>query len=245
MAVILLTACIQPKGMSYTSLHNSEERKKQYIDAIKFYLAKTSQYIVFVENSNTDISSLFKTDIYSGRLECLTYEGNKNKARGKGFGECEIIKYALENSITIHNKKNNRIIKITGRLIVKNIETLIKIHCWLLPQKSIICTINSDLSFLDSRCIIAPVDFYKIFLNRMNKIDDSTGYYFEHAFLDTIIFEKEYSYCPFYIQPNIVGISGTSGLIYECNNHNIIQKLRYIRYVLSLRSKFRKKYRTN
>ena len=34
--VILLTACISPDGMAYTALQDSNERKRQYIDAIKF-----------------------------------------------------------------------------------------------------------------------------------------------------------------------------------------------------------------
>ena len=231
--------------MSYTSLQNYAERKKQYLDAIRYYLSITNFKIVFVENSNTNISYLFLDEIKKGRLECLTFQGNQDKKRGKGFGECEIIKFALENSVILRNSKKKRIVKITGRLIVRNLNILIKVHCFLLPRKSIICAINSDLSFPDSRCIIAPASFYKKLLKRMFYIDDSLGYYFEHALLDTIKEEDSYHFYPFIIQPNIEGVSGSTGEIYKSYNHNIKQSFNYLRYAVSLRYRFQRRFRTN
>lgn len=244
MTIILLTACINPNGMIYTSLRNCVERKKQYVDAIRYYLSKTNLKIVFVENSNTDISSLFPNAIMKGRLECLTFQGNQNITRGKGFGECEIIKFALENSVILCTCKKKYIVKITGRLIVRNLNILIRTHRFLLPHKSVICAINSNLSFPDSRCIIAPASFYKKLLKRMDNIDDSLGYYFEHALLDTIKKEDAYYYYPFFIQPNIEGVSGSTGEIYKRYNHNITQSFNYLKYSISLRCKFQKKYRS-
>ena len=229
--------------MSFTALNNNKEREKQYVDAIRFYLIQTKLNILFVENSNSDISSLFDNEIKDGRLECITFEGNQNKARGKGYGECEIIKYALENSSLIHRSKNTRIVKITGRLIVRNLKTLINTHALLLPNKSIICAINSNLSFPDSRCIMAPIDFYKVFLKRMDNIDDSIGYFFEHALLDTIKNEKSFSFYPFLIQPDIEGISGSTGVIYERCSHSFAHIFRYIKYALLLHYRFKNKYR--
>lgn len=243
MIIILLTACINPDGMLYTTLNDCEERKKQYVNAIRYYLSTTSLSIVFVENTNTDISNIFLEEIKKGRLECLTFKGNLNKKRGKGYGECEIIRYALEKSSLLNNGYNNRIVKITGRLIVKNLKILIRMHSFLLPHNSIICAINSDLSFPDSRCIIAPIDFYELFARKIDDIDDSIGYYFEHALLDTIIIEKEYPFSPFFIQPDIEGISGSTGEIYKGPSQNYTYKFKYMRYALSLRYKFIKKYR--
>ena len=45
--ILLLTGCINPAGMSYTTLINPEERKKQYVDAIHFYLSKTKRFFLF------------------------------------------------------------------------------------------------------------------------------------------------------------------------------------------------------
>ena len=82
--ILLLTGCINPNGMLYTALSNTEERKTQYIEAINYYLSNTTYPIVFVENSGTDISHLFTDAIKSNRMEYLSFSGNNNKERGKG-----------------------------------------------------------------------------------------------------------------------------------------------------------------
>ena len=241
--IILLTGCINPKGMAFTTLSNQEERKAQYIKAIQYYLTKTSFKIVFSENSGTDISNLFQDDIESGRMEYLSFGGNQNKKRGKGYGECEIIAYALDNSKLINSSKDQRIAKITGRLIIKNINGILKWHNLLFSKQTVFCSINSDLSFPDSRLIVAPVSFYRVFLNSKEQINDSSGYYFEHALCDTLKKENDYSYSPFLFMPCIEGVSGSTGEIYPGEMRDSIFNLRYIKYTLSLQHKFKKLYR--
>lgn len=36
--ILLLTACINPNGMLYTAIQDTELRKKQYIESLTFYL---------------------------------------------------------------------------------------------------------------------------------------------------------------------------------------------------------------
>ncbi len=241
--IILLTGCINPQGMAFTTLSDQEERKAQYINAIQYYLSNTSFKIVFSENSGTDISNLFQDSIKSGRMEYLTFHGNLDKKRGKGYGECEIIEYALKNSKLIYSSKEQRIAKITGRLIIKNIKGILRWHNLLFSKQTVFCTINSDLSFTDSRFIVAPISFYEIFLNSKELIDDSIGYYFEHALCDTLKREKFYSYSPFLYKPCIEGISGSTGEIYHGETGDLFYKFRYVKFTLSLQRKFIKLYR--
>ena len=245
MTVILLTACINPNGMPFTALTKQEERKKQYVDAIHYYLSTTKLKIVFVENSGTDVSDFFLENIKAGRLECLTFQGNQNKLRGKGYGECEIIEYAIANSRLLRLDRNNQIAKITGRLVVRNINAIIMIHNLLFSRKTVLFAINSDLTFPDSRCVIAPKSFFVKFINMKEKINDSIGYYFEHALLDTIKAEYNYSYSPFFIQPDIEGMSGSTGELYNTDSHNMTHRYYYLKYALVLRSKFIKQYRAS
>jgi hypothetical protein len=241
--ILLLTGCINPDGMTLTSLNNPEERKEQYKNAIRYYIAKTSFPIVFVENSGTDISVLFKDAILSGRMEYLTFFGNQNKNRGKGYGECEIIQYALNHSNIIKTTNDKRIVKITGRLIIKNLNIIIWTHQLLSTKSTTICAINSKLSFPDSRFIIASESFYRDFIKRKNTINDSKGVYFEHVLLQTIIEEKKYSFSPFYIMPIIDGISGSTGQKYENLPLHFTGIIKYFKYALSQRHKFKKLYR--
>jgi len=241
--ILLLTGCIDPNGMALTKLNDKEEREKQYCNAIHYYLHNTKFPIVFTENSGTDISPLFRDAIESGRLESLSFVGNKDKIRGKGYGECEIIEYALNNSKFIQTTQDKRIIKITGRLIVRNIKKIVRLHYLLFPMNSIFCAINSDLSFPDSRLIIAQSDFYRLFLQSNEMINDSAGYYFEHVLCDTIKKEKQFPYAPFFIIPRIEGVSGSTGKQYNSESEDISFTYRYIRRSLSQLIEFKAKYR--
>lgn len=233
--IILLTGCIEPNGMVQTTLNDKEVRKEQYINALNFYLQKTGHSIVFVDNSNSDISYLFKSYVLSGRLEYLSFSGNQRKDKGKGYGECEIIQYALDHSKIIKTSKDKRIAKITGRLIVSNINIIISLHSVLFNHNTTFFSINSDLSFPDSRLIIAPNDFYSLLLNSKEDIDDSKGYYFEHALIDTFRKYRDLSYSPFYIIPQIEGMSGSTGEIYRNEPITLSFCIRYAKY--SIRQK--------
>ena len=81
--VILLTASISPDGMAYTAVQDSNERKRQYIDAIKFYIDSTNYPIIFCNNSGEDLSVEFPE--VRNRVEFLSFFGNDyDKQLGKG-----------------------------------------------------------------------------------------------------------------------------------------------------------------
>lgn len=241
--ILLLTGCINPNGMAYTVLSDKEQRKKQYIKAIKFYLKNTTYPIVFTENSGTDISHHFTENIQSGRMECFSFQGNLEKELGKGYGECEIMEYAFNHSAIIRKSKQQRIAKITGRLVIKNIKTIVRWHTLLTSHRTTLCAINSDLSFPDSRFVIASLEFYHIFLRRKAFINDSAGYFFEHALWDTIIEEKQYPYSPFFIRPQIEGVSGSSGKPYTTETPSFQSTVRYARFGIHLWHLYQKKFR--
>lgn len=121
--ILLLTACINPDGMPFTCLADVGVRKKQYIEALNFYLKNTTRKIVFVENSGTDISSSFKD--FQHRIEFLCFDGNLcfDKRKGKGYGEALILEYAMAKSEFITD--DVLIFKLTGRLQLININRLI------------------------------------------------------------------------------------------------------------------------
>lgn len=241
--IILLTGCITPNGMSFTSLNDPSERKEQYIAAINFYLNNSNYPIVFVENTGTDISELFTSAIQSGRMEYLSFKGNKEKERGKGYGECEIIQYALEKSHIIHSANDKRIAKITGRLIIENIVSILKFNDLFFSRNTTICSISNDYSYADSRFFIAQVGFYQEFLKYKELIDDTKGYYFEHALCDTIKNAISYPFVPFIIMPQIIGISGSTGEVYKKKAQTIYSRLSYAKHALSQKKHLIRLYR--
>lgn len=244
--LLLLTGCINPDGMSFTSLTDNSIRRSHYLSAIDFYLTKTNLPIIFAENSGTDISNFYTQYIDKKRLEILSFNGNKNKKKGKGYGEAEIIDYALSHSHIISSYTNNCIIiKITGRLIINNINEVVNKRMFFQKSKSVICSLNSTLTFADSRIIIAPIFFYRSILKHREEIDDSNSIFFETILLNCIIQENHYYYYPFYIEPQIIGQSGTTGEKYEPYISSAKRRRSYLLYILQIILKFDKELSNN
>ncbi len=221
--VILLTACVNPNGMAYTVLQNPDERLKQYKDALMWYLEHTKERIVVVENTLCDFSGDFATYIASGRLELLTFDGNRyDRMLGKGYGEALILKYALEHSRWI--AEADLITKITGRLKITNVNRLMSAsqHRNTVYANVIHCT--DERFFACSGFFIAPPRAIKLLLEGMSRLNDSRQYYFEHLLYETIVEWKRRGnrHREFYLPVETVGCSGTSGNIYT------LKKTRYV-----------------
>lgn len=229
--VILMTACVDPKGMSYTYLVDVNVRKQQYIAALAFYLQRTSLPIVFCENTLCDFSNLFEDYINVHRLEYITFNGNNfDKSRGKGYGEVEILEYAFNNSYLLKNA--DLVVKITGRLQCTNINLLLKMN--RLMAYPVIQTdhISGKSKMMDSKIVIAPIVFFKNeLISRKNMLNDSAGLFFEHILFLSVCEQKKYIFIPFVIIPNIKGLSGSTGIVYD-SEKNCMEKLSYIYYSL-------------
>lgn len=208
--LIFLTGCINPDGMSFTKLQNPVVRKQQYIDAINFYIKETDALILFVENSGTDISGEFDLLELKDRLEVLTFNGNNfDKNLGKGFGEMQIIKHATEHS-TLY-KHCEHIIKITGRYKVLNIKSYLT-GTHFLDSEVIKLDIIRSLAICESKFWICKKEFLPSFLLKYHdKLNDSEGYYFEHALLHATFdsIKKGFRYGTLIEFPRFSGVYGT------------------------------------
>ena len=190
--ILLLTACINPDGMPFTCLADVGVRKKQYIEALNFYLKNTTRKIVFVENSGTDISSSFKdfqaaSDVYKRQ------------------------EYAMAKSEFITD--DVLIFKLTGRLQLININRLIHYMDKLSPSKNFVCVVPPQNNSVDSRCFVCNKYYLEnICLKDKFHIDDSVGYYFEHLLFDSLRQNKgkiRIHKIPFFLYWR--GISGSLG----------------------------------
>ncbi len=211
--VILLTACINPNGMAFTVLQDSDERLKQYREALDWYLHHVENKIVFVENTGYDISPMYEDVIASGRLEVLTFHGNDfDKSKGKGYGEALIIEYALKNSEFLEEDLN--IIKITGRLICENVAKMAKKYTdieTVYGQKLKDPYGNMEMS---SQVIVAPSKFWsEYFIPQKEEINDEAYYWFEHLLYDSAGRWKKdgHRYREMWFPIFLTGMSGSSG----------------------------------
>ncbi|WP_288428172.1 hypothetical protein [uncultured Spirosoma sp.] len=230
--VLLLTSCVTPKNTPSVKLTNPRERLYQYINAIRYYLENTTYSIVIVDNSNFDFSGFFAREIVKGRLEVLSFDGNTyNKNLGKGYGEYMIIKYAFNNSNFIRNSAI--IAKITGRIILKNLNKLI--HYYLLVNNKVRCTVYADITFnmkyTGSVFFVAPKSFFEnYFLKECEFINEVEGIYFEHVLLSSIkgwlkAYNNRVLQMPVPMQ--YIGFSGTTGASLKMK-YSFFQKIKYI-----------------
>lgn len=196
--------------------------------------------IVFVDNSNVD-RNVFD-DLkgqYGHRLEILVFDGNKDKTHGKGYGEMEIISYALAHSKFIINRTSCRILKITGRLIVRNVVQILKHDRWhVFPSKSVVCVMSKDLAFADSRVFLSSGAFLQSLALQKEKVDDLHGVYFEHLLCRQIKEQADNCFFPFLAEPMIDGVSGSTGQAYVMQKRNLLFKLRYVRFQFGLQQQF-------
>lgn len=227
--VLLLTGCVNPQGMAQTALTDAAERQRQYEEAVRWYLSHTSFPVVFAENSGHPLTDVPASD----RFEQLSFAGNADKQRGKGYGELEIIGHALSHSRFIQS--DTIVIKITGRLIVRNIRSLVRLHRLYGRRDCVMCQLHSDLRFADSRVFTASADFLHQLFSQRDRLDDSWGFYFEHLLADNL----RGRFLPYLLQPEITGQSGTTGEMYEVQPTSLRFRWRYFRYQIHLYRKMR------
>lgn len=213
--VLFLTGCIDPNGMSYTVLQNSEIRKSQYIETIKFYLNETNLKILFVENSGNDISDIFIDEIKSKRVEILTFVGNNyDRILGKGYGEMLIIEYAILHSEFLSH--SDFVYKITGRYKILNISSFI--INYLGKDVDLLLNFRPCLTWADSRFFgFKPFFLQQYLLVYKEIVNDQKSINFENALskasLDLILDNRRYErFCKY---PRYCGTIGTTGKKYN------------------------------
>ena len=240
--VLLLTGTINPdifktpeKSIN-VSLTDVTERLEQYKNAIHRYI-KESLFtdIVFVENSGYDFSIqeiLDESVQYNKRFEFIRLVLNETQIsnmlkKGKGYGESLLIDYAINNSLLI--KECDEIWKVTGRLYIKNINTIITHRTEGVSEG--IC--NNPRRFIKYKQAwpgnwihteffkITKADYYKYFNNNWELCDDYTGaigwrpqHCIEQVWYQ-IAKENHIQFKNFYEYPEIEGVYGSRNIKYE------------------------------
>lgn len=235
--VFLHTATVNPSNrVSDLAVNSADDRLKQYRDSLEFCINNIpSVKMVFCDNSGFDTSEMNDLVTLAKEkgclIELLSFKGNTEETvrHGKGYGESEIVSYALSNSRLIREDNDQYYIKMTGRLFVDNIASIItKI------QKSIIKSridqaSARDTVFInatddgkgaivaDTRIYSMSIDTYKKYwANAGEQVDDSKGDYLERVFINTIRQNglKSRNLPEF---PRITGVSGSNGYQYSYN----------------------------
>ena len=211
---VLITSVAQPNA-PFVALNNPIERINCTIESLKHWaLISPGSDIIICDGSGYNFETLIAAtpQLKTLNIEVLhffnDYEMVKNK--GKGYGEGEIIAYALDYSIILN--KCDIFSKCTAKYWVKNFQECCRGH-----QKNISIEkyyeSRYSLSYqsCDTRFYIVEKDFYlNILVNSHKNSDDFQSYFLEHAFAKDILLSKIIG-TEFKIKPLIYGMSGSTG----------------------------------
>jgi hypothetical protein len=208
-----------------TFLTDPEERKKQYIDSIIFFISKSPfRKIVVCDNSNysypQSLCDLARS--HNKELELISFSGNALLVTkyGKGFGEGEILEYVLLNSVLI--KQVDAFFKITGRLkLINALELLRQMDehenyfmpisllrpQFMMPEAARRC--------VDVRVYYTTKAFFKEYLLLVYKdVRDKDIFFLEHVYHKAM--ENVASKVSrFPLAPEIIGMSGSNGWMFK------------------------------
>lgn len=236
-ATLLITGAIDISAFQvpYTRLTDTKVRLQQYIDSLEYAIDNYHRIhqIVFCENTGYryDYSELLKKAEQKGKeLEIISFSGNYQtiQVKGKGYGEGEIVEYALKNSRTLQNCVF--FYKLTGRIMVRNMDQLMDRS----PSDNTFIFF-SDLKGRFEKGKVRTL-FYKVntsfykqnLIDAYMEADDNRHHYLEHVFYDRLAKIPLPSFGKF---PDFAGIQASTGKLYQT-------KLKLIKYRLYHRLHF-------
>jgi len=199
---IILTGTIIPNS-SLVVHSNPKLRRDEYIAAIKYY----SQFcqVYFLENSDYDI---FADPEFSScnNVTLRKFPVSLEYLRGKGFQEFEMIDKWFE------TEKNTpkRFIKITGRYIIRNFQSLFDECSNLEEETCLIDLYRKPKVAISSLFIINSDNYSRYFKGAYLECDDQSGVYIEHILFKRIN-SSDLKTRFFKHVPRLDGISGSSG----------------------------------
>ena len=250
--VLLLTGAIDIESFSIpnTVISNINVRLKQYLNSIEFALDEYNliSEIIFCENTNYefDYSPLFEKAIKKGKkFEVVSFKGDYKtiSEKGKGYGEGEIISFALKNSEIL--KKCDVFYKLSGRLIVTNMDRIVAAtttdNSFIYHPKRIY---NNRVSHVETFFYKVSKDLYIKYLDNVYQfVNEEDHRYLEHLFYERLsdLDLKSFRYAPL-----ISGLSGSSGESYTFGKKALIlEKINYSIGVHHLRKTFVQKILSN
>lgn len=221
--VLLITASVFPQEKRFLELKDPKRRLRQYLSSLRFYIIHSNlSKIVFCDNSRCEFPRKSMLDLakrYGKELEILQFNGSEGRirSRGKGYGEGEIIEYALIHSQLL--KEAEYFIKVTGRLKILNLDEIVenmdKTKTYINREVRNFRESKRQGKQMNTVLYGMPKRIYmKEFVDAYKEVWDNHKIYLEHVFYNRIV-EKRLSVYNLPRFPVIEGISGTGGNRYQ------------------------------
>ena len=218
---LVLNATVDVRGVVFVKRDDPIERLNDYRWALEQWTrCKGIDSLVFVENSGYNIDELrsipLASSMHQDSFEFLSFDGqNFPRELGNGYGEDCLI------------------VRINGRYFIENIALFFEA---LYPSTEILSDLQQSLTWADATVLGGTVNFFENYVCPYGRgVDDSKGYYFEHALAravhrglaDGLVWNS------YPEPPHIRGFSGTSNQ--NKAEGRLLRKRRDVQHKLKLR----------
>lgn len=216
---VLLTSCIYISDFAVT-LTDPTDRINYTLESIEKWLnIAAGVHLVVCDSSGFVFSPLVKEKFPQADIECLSFVADKNlvKYHGKGYGEGEIIRHALQHST--HLKQADYFAKCTAKLWVENFKECLNEWNGNFLCKATFTKVFSikktRLDHIDTRFYLVNKKFYlKYLVNAHVNLGGTTGMSIEDSFRDVIL-NNQMTGVIFNTPPVIGGVGGGTGKYYN------------------------------
>jgi hypothetical protein len=224
--VLLLTSAAYAIA-SNTKITDLNSRVNRVIHSVYLFQSNYPDLrIVVCDGSGFDFSEVLSLN---RNLEVIafTYDQEKVRKLGKGFGEGEILSFAMNNSEFVANAV--KVIKVTGGLFILNLESAIDMSADLqLYPKTRLVPFSSLIRIhrIDTRVFSFGKEIYFENLAEIHQnVNDSVGYFLEDAYFDACI-QKNLLTSQRIMRrsPIIIGHSGSTGKSYGKNRAEFLMQ---------------------
>lgn len=181
-------------------------------------ITPTSQFVL-CDGSGFDFSSLIEGRFRGAQIECLSFNNNPEliSIYGKGFGEGEIIRYALEHSVFL--REAQWFVKCTAKLWVDNYFDCLEEWNGRFLCKAYFSNVFSlkrmNLEYIDTRFYLADKSYYQNhFSGVYQALSKNPGISIEEQFLE-VVQSAVLQGILFSSPPMVSGVGGGSGKYYK------------------------------
>lgn len=216
---ILLTSSVIAMDTS-VQLRDQNLRISYTLESLREWIriSPENKFIV-CDGSGYDFSDLVSEYFPSADIECLFFKNNNEMVQqhGKGYGEGEIIRYALTHSTYL--KEATYFAKCTAKLWVDNYQKCITEWNGKFLCKAFFSNVFSwkriKLEYIDTRFYLINKNIYMNYFANAHLLDSHPNkVVIEEEFLKIALKEK-LSQIFFRTPPVICGVGGGSGLYYK------------------------------
>lgn len=217
---ILLTSSVVAYDTG-VSLRDTEERVRLALESVREWLKLDPTLpIVLCDGSNHDFSEAVREHFPDATIECLPFSNNQELVRqyGRGYGEGEIVRYALNNSSLI--AEAGCFAKCTSKLWVANFRECAATWNNRLLLKGVFLHVFSpfrptEFSYIDTRFYIASCALYRQYFEYAHHhIRKNDGHGLEECFRD-IFLANSLGRVLLAVPPVICGVGGGTGTYYK------------------------------